>query len=69
MIAQFGENDTKVELSGKKFLYTVSKTVKRALNDALVVDYLESCGEDIDDYMKESETMTLRKKEIKEEEA
>jgi hypothetical protein len=34
-----------------------------------VVDYLESCGEDIDDYMKESETMTLRKKEIKEEEA
>lgn len=69
MVAQFGENDTKVELSGKKFMYTVSKTVKRTLNDALVVDYLESCGEYIEDYMKESETMTLRKKEIKEEEA
>ena len=69
MVAQFGKNDTKVELSGKKFMYTVSKTVKRTLNDALVVDYLESCGEDIDDYMKESEIMTLRKKEIKEEEA
>lgn len=67
MIEQFKENDKKVELKGKKFMYTVTKSVKKTIDTEKAISCLEFEGVDPAEYMKETETMTLRKKAIEEE--
>ncbi len=66
MVAQFRDGDKKTELTGKKYIWTVTKSVRRTLDDDKVKDFLDYHDETIADYMKETETMTLKKKVIEE---
>lgn len=61
MVSQFRDGDKKTELTGQKYVWTVTKAVRKSLDQYKVMDFLDYHDETIDDYMKETETMTLRK--------
>lgn len=67
MIEQFRDGDKKTELRGKKYVWTVTKAVRKSLDSDKVLEFLDGMDETIDDYMKTTETMTLKKKAIEEE--
>ena len=61
MSGQFRDGDKKVEIAGKKYTWTLSKSIRKTVdNDALKEDGI------YEDYLKESETMTLKKSVIEE---
>lgn len=61
MSGQFRDGDKKVEISGKKYTWTLTRSVRKTVdNDALKEDGI------YEDYLKESETMTLKKSAIEE---
>ena len=61
MSGQFRDGDKKVEIAGKKYTWTLTKSVRKTVdNDALKEDGI------YEDYLKESETLTLKKAVIEE---
>ena len=61
MSGQFRDGDKKVEIAGKKYTWTLTRSVRKSVdNAALKADGL------YDKYLKESETMTLKKALIEE---
>lgn len=61
MSGQFRDGDKKVEIAGKKYTWTLSKSVRQAIdNNALKADGL------YEKYLKESETLMLKKAVIEE---
>jgi hypothetical protein len=61
MVSQFRDGDKKTELTGQKYVWTVTKAVRKSLDSDKVLEFLHGMHEDSDDYMKTTETMTLRK--------
>lgn len=61
MIGQFRDGDKKVELGGKKYTWTLTKSIRKTVDSAA----LKEAGI-YDDYLKESETLTLKKTLIEE---
>lgn len=61
MIGQFRDGDKKVELGGKKYTWTLTKSVRKTVDSAA----LKKAGI-YEDYLKESETLTLKKALIEE---
>lgn len=61
MIEQFRDGDKKTELTGKKYIWTVTKAVRKSIDADAVKKYCEFEDIDLDEFMKETETMTLRK--------
>ena len=61
MSGQFRDGDKKVEIPGKKYIWTLTKSVRKSVdNDALKADGL------YEKYLKESESYTLKKAVIEE---
>ena len=61
MSRQFWDGDKKVEIAGKKYTWTLTKSIRQAVdNGALKADGL------YEKYLKESETLTLKKAVIEE---
>ena len=62
MSGQFRDGDKKVEIPGKKYIWTLTKALRKSVdNNALKADGL------YEKYLKESETLTLKKSVIEEE--
>ena len=61
MVEQFRDGDTKTELNGNKYVWTVSKSVRKTFDMIDIGEALSDEGIDIRQFMKETETMTLRK--------
>lgn len=62
MSGQFRDGDKKVEIAGKKYTWTLTRTVRKSVDSAA----LKEAGI-YEDYLKESETLTLKKSVIEEE--
>lgn len=62
MSGQFRDGDKKVEIPGKKYVWTLTKSVRKSVD----TDSLKAAGV-YEDYLKESETLTLKKSVIEEE--
>lgn len=61
MSGQFRDGDKKVEIAGKRYTWTLTRSVRRSVdNNALKADGI------YEDYLKESETLTLKKALIEE---
>lgn len=62
MSGQFRDGDKKVEIAGKKYTWTLTRSVRKSVDsNALKADGI------YEDYLKESETLTLKKAVIEEE--
>lgn len=69
MASQFRDGDTKVELTGKLNIWTLSKSTSQSLDEAAVINKLHDLNvsdDDISKLYKSSVKTTLRKKSIEE---
>ena len=62
MSGQFRDGDKKVEIGGKKYVWTLTRSVRKTVDS----NALKEAGI-YEDYLKESETLTLKKSAIEEE--
>lgn len=62
MSGQFRDGDKKVEIGGKKYIWTLTRSVRKSVDN----NALKEAGI-YEDYLKESETLTLKKSVIEEE--
>ena len=66
MTGQFRDGDKKVEIGGKKYTWTLTKSVRKSFDTDEALDRLATYGASTDGLYKETETYTLKKKAIEE---
>lgn len=67
MSKQFRPGDKKVEIAGKKYTWTLTKSVRKTFDADTAIDRLTTFGAPTNDLYKHTETLTLKKADIEEE--